>query len=53
MCVCSMSVTDGELSAGFLSDLGVKLEDISFFEGENAFYCYLTKFHILIIRTEF
>jgi len=31
-CECFM-LLDGEHSAGFLNDLGVKIEDITFFEG--------------------
>jgi len=33
-CTCLMFLLDGEHSAGFLHDLGVKIEDISFFEGK-------------------
>jgi len=31
-----MLLLDGEHSAGFLSDLGVKIEDINFFEGKSC-----------------
>ena len=33
-----MLLLDGQHSAGFLSDLGVNIEDINFFEGKECYY---------------